>query len=165
VSQTHVALDHCLSPRLKTVLAAAYGHEGFRFLHLREIGVAGSTPDPDWATAYKRFGGKVVLSGDVRIATTPHLALAFLDNGLLCFFPDGAYAALKVHAQLAFLVHSWPRVAAKIVETLPTVGDVGTLWRIPCAARKGNVHLTESPLEPLTIPPFVLNRERQKSSR
>jgi hypothetical protein len=146
LSRTRIALDFCLSRRLTGVLQEAYGHEGFDFIYLNDLGIDSNAPDPDWARAYKQFGGRVVLSRDTRIAYTPHLRIAFIDSGLLCFFPGEAYPKLKKHAQLAMLVHAWPRIAAKIAESLPTLDAAGACWRIPCVARKGDIRLADAPL-------------------
>ena len=74
------------------VLAELYGHLGYEFLHLKDLGMNADTPDPEWAAKYKRFGGRIVLSGDYKIAYKPHIALAFIDNGLTSFFPYEAWA-------------------------------------------------------------------------
>jgi hypothetical protein len=70
------------------VLEALYGHHGYEFLHLNKL-VPGKTGDPGWADTYKKFGGKIVLSGDCRIAYKPREAVAFIDNGFVSFFPQG----------------------------------------------------------------------------
>jgi hypothetical protein len=154
VSQTRVALDFSLSPRLVGVLAAMYGHQGHDFRHLKDLGISGNTPDPKWADKYKQFGGRIVLSGDTRIAYTPHLALAFIDNGLICFFPAEPYNNLKVHAQVAAFVYWWPKIAEKITTTIGSLD--GGCWRIPCLARKDDLRLSDKELEPLVIPASVL---------
>lgn len=87
MSRTKVALDFNISQRMVGVLDALYGHHGFEFMHLEKL-VPGNTSDPVWADKYKRFGGRIVISGDCRIAYKPHEAIAFIDNGLISFFPD-----------------------------------------------------------------------------
>jgi hypothetical protein len=157
VSQVKVALDFCLSPRLVGVLRELYGHLGYNFLHLQALAIAGNTPDPRWAEKYKKFGGSVILSGDSKIAYKPHEALAFIDNGLISFFPVEAWASLKAPAQAAVFVYWWPKIAAMLDTVEP-----GTCWRLPFFARRGDLRLTNVAAEQLIIPPDILDAERKR---
>jgi hypothetical protein len=152
-----VAFDFNLSHKFVGVFKALYSSPEFEFLHLRDLGIDGNTPDPRWADIYKQKGGRVVISGDCNIAYKPHLALAFIDNGFVSFFPQGSWASLKAHEQAAILVHSWPKI-----EEAFRMASAGTCWRIPCVARKGDVRLADAPLTPLIIPDSELKAIRAK---
>lgn len=157
MSTIRVVLDFNCAPRLADALGALYGHTGFEFIHLQTL-VEGRTEDEIWADAYKRFGGRVVLSGDARIAYKPHQAIAFIDNGFLSFFPEESWCQMPGPARAATLVHSWPSIA----RTIQDAPD-GSCWRIPCtySRKDGELRLRKSPLDPLRIPEAVLDRARQ----
>jgi hypothetical protein len=70
----NVASDFNISPRAVGSLRELYGHHGYDFLHLKAL--LHQKSDIFWADAYKRFGGKFVISGDCRIAYKPHEAIA-----------------------------------------------------------------------------------------
>lgn len=158
MTRIKIALDFCLSPRLVGALKALYGHHNFEFLHLRDL-VKGKTPDDQWAANYARFGGHVVISGDTNIAYRPHLAVAFVDNNFVCFFPAEPWSNLKGPQKAAAIVHWWPMIS----DLIPNV-DRGTLWRMPCTSRKGVVRLGQEAFEQLTIPQEILEQARKRAA-
>jgi hypothetical protein len=151
-----VAIDFNCTPRMVGALDAFYGHRGFQFLQSL---VPGRTDDDIWADAFKKFGGHAVLSGDCKIAYKPHLAIAFIDNGFISFFPDGEWSRLKGHMRNAVMVHAWPMIEEKIA-----LGILGTCWRIPCKFVNGELRITAEPLEKLEIPDEVLEEARHKKA-
>ena len=155
MSRVKVALDFCLSHRMVRVLSELYGHHGYEFLHLREL-VPAATNDSDWADVYRKFGGRLVLSGDPRIAYRPHQAVAFIDNGLISFFPAGAWARLTGTEKASVLVYWWPAISLKAREA-----EGGTCWRIPCEGKSGDIRLRSKALERLLIPDEVLDEARK----
>lgn len=152
MSKIKVALDFCLSRRLVGALDHLYGDSGYEFLHLSKI-VPNTSSDQVWADAYRRFGGRIVLSGDSRIAYRPHQALAFQANGLVSFFPDGSWGQLRGHEKSAFMIYWWPAIELK-AQSAPD----GTSWRLPCNSKKGDLRLVGSDLIPLVIPDEVLKK-------
>jgi PIN like domain len=158
VSLVRVAIDFNCTRRWVGALEALYGHRGFKFLHMETL-VAGPTRDEIWADAFKKFGGHVVISGDCKIAYKPHLAIAFIDNGFISFFPEGEWSRLPGHMRDAVIVNSWPRI-----ETTIRTAVAGTLWRIPCGLVKGELRLSAEPLKQLVIPDDVLQEARRKAS-
>lgn len=159
MSRVKVALDFCLSHRMAKVLGELYGHHGYEFVHLRDL-VPGATNDSDWADVFKQFGGRLVISGDPRIAYRPHQAIAFLDNRLIAFFPAAAWSRLNGEEKAASLVYWWPMIANTAMEV-----SEGTCWRIPCDGKRGNVRLRPRALEPLVIPPHILQEARKARGR
>lgn len=156
MSRLKTGLDFNCSPRLVGALDALFGHRGFEFLHLEKL-VHSTTADETWADTFTRFGGKVVISADPKIAYKPHQALAFIDNGLTAFFPAEAFSHLKPNERSAFLVHAWPAIEEKLKEEC-----AGTCWRISCQVSKSELRLDRPPLlEQLRIPPDVLEKFRQ----
>lgn len=160
--KVRVAIDACLSGRLVGVLNALYGDHGFEFTHVNDLAPAG-TADIDWADAFSRFGGRIVISGDSHIAYRPNEAVAFIENGFQCFFPGGAFSRLRGHEQAAVIVHAWPSIRAQ-VQAVPGPG----CFRFPCDGERGKVRLVEGPMTPLQIPAAVLKKHataRQGQSR
>jgi hypothetical protein len=135
-------------------LDALYGHKGYQFLHMQTL-VEASTKDEIWADVFTKFGGRVVVSGNCKIAYQPHQAVAFIDNGLISFFPEGQWSRLSGHMRDAVIVHAWPRMEEKIA-----TGRYGTCWRIPFGFIKGELRLTSEPLKLLEIPHDILEAAR-----
>jgi hypothetical protein len=156
VTVTRVALDFNVSHRLVGALNELYGHNGFEFMHVSKM-VPPKTEDTVWADRYKRFGGRIVISGDCRIAYRPHEAVAFVDNGFVSFFPEKDWSRLRAAARSAFLVYWWPRMA----QTAQACSD-GCCWRLPCVVRGGELRLKDCEPEPLVIPDQVLADARRR---
>lgn len=159
MSRVRVALDSNLSPRLVGVLESMYGHKGYEFTHVDDLVPAG-TGDTIWADVFKKFGGRIVLSGDYRIATRPHEAIAFIDNGFTAFFPDQHWPKLRSNGQAAFLVHHWPEIEAAINSE-----GIGTCWRMKTKMNASGIILGKIELERLQIPDEVLNVARTKKAK
>lgn len=157
MSRVRVGLDFNCAPRLANALDALYGHRGFEFVHMERL-VRGRTADEIWADAFKKFGGRAVISGDANIAFRPHQAVAFIDNGFTSFFPEHDWCHLKAHRRSAVLVAAWPAIETKIAEGAP-----GTCWRIPCRVQNdGELRLAEIALRQMEIPQEVLERARRQ---
>jgi hypothetical protein len=154
VNVIKVALDFCVPKRVTNALNELYGERGYKFQHLDTI-VDKRAKDVMWADVYKRWGGRVIISGDPRIAYRPLEAVAFIDNGFMCFFPGGHWCQLKEHEKMAALVYWWPCIE----ERIQAIGD-GTCWRVPFRKVDGVIQLGREKLEPLTIPPDVLQKAR-----
>ena len=157
MSLIRVGIDFDCSFRLVGALDARYGHRGFQFLHLEKL-VDAPTKDEIWADVFGRNGGRVVLSGNSRIAYTPHQAAAFIDNNLLCFFPNGEWNRLPGPMRDAVVVEAWPRIEEKIT----TAAAGGSCWRIEFAYAKGELRLSRQPLTALEIPNEVLEKARRE---
>lgn len=154
MSRVKVALDFNIAERVAAALGEMYGSQGFEFIHLKTL-VDGATPDVVWADVFRQVGGRYVLSGDCRIAYRPHEAVAFIDNGLVSVFPDGAWSKLRGNARAAFLIYHWPDV----VKWLAAVTE-GSCWKLPVVLKDGELRLSPCPPERLKIPPPVLATAR-----
>ncbi|MFL1875702.1 hypothetical protein ACIKT0_10965 [Hansschlegelia beijingensis] len=159
MKRERIALDFPCSPKMVGALTALYSDRGFEFLHLKDLVVA-KTKDEIWADAYKRFGGRVVISGDSKIAYRPHQAVAFVDNGFLSFFPSEGWNELKGHQKSAVLINYFPLIEAKVSE-----GAFGACWRLPNPLHKGELRFrTPALLTKLEIPRDVLERARRQAA-
>lgn len=156
MSRVRVGVDFDCSSRLVGALEALYGYRGFEFLHLETL-VASTTEDEIWADRFTRYGGQVVISGNSRIAYTPHQAVAFIDNGLICFFPCGEWNRLGGHLRDAVMIEAWPRIEKKIAEV-----PGGSCWRIEFGYKDGELRLAGRELTKLAIPDEVLQKARQQ---
>lgn len=157
MSRVKVAFDFCISRRVIGAMKALYGDQGYEFLHLGKI-IKGPADDEDWATVYKKFGGRIVISGDSRIAYRPHQAIAFIDNGFVSFFPEEDWCNLRGHEKAAFLLYRWPSIEKTFKAASP-----GTCWRVPCRAKRGELRLSDAELVRLEIPSHVLEAARTRN--
>jgi hypothetical protein len=158
VSLIRVGIDFDCSPRLVGALDALYGHRGFEFIHMEKL-VAAPTEDEIWADILRRYGGRVVLSGNSKIAYKPHQAAAFIDNGLISFFPNGEWNRLKGHMRNAVMIEAWPRIEEKIASE-----SAGSCWRIEFGYSRGELKLSGQPLTKLEIPSNVLDAARRRQA-
>lgn len=156
MTRTRVALDSCLSDRLVAVMNGLYGDDGFEFIHVNKL-VPPRTKDETWADVYKRFRGKLVISGDCRIAYRPHEAVAFIDNGFVSFFPCKGWGKLHGHEQAAILVQQWPHMRALVSER-------PSCWRFHFKGKRGDLKLVDEPLTKLEIPHEVLEKTARRVS-
>lgn len=136
------------------VLNALYGHQGFEFLHVSKL-VGAKTTDVSWADVYKQFNGRIVLSGDCKIAYRPHEAVAFIDNGFCSYFPSKGFGDLRGHEQAATLVHAWPSIAAHAIKS-----KKAGCWRFHFGGKPDDLRLSPQPMTALEIPSDVLSRTR-----
>jgi hypothetical protein len=159
VSRLKVALDCDVPDRLAPVLNSLYGHKGFEFFPVTEF-ADGDSSDDHWADAFKRFGGKITISGDAQIAYKPHKVLAFIDNGFMSFFFSSPWHQAPGHVKASHAIYWWPIIQQRIL-----LGPPGRCWRIPSEIRavKGrliDVRLAPGELEALVIPDHVLEQAR-----
>jgi hypothetical protein len=70
--------------------------------------------DTPWLKRFADDGGKVVISGDVRMRYKPHERLALIEHQFLVVFFENQWSEWKFWRKSALLVHWWPVIAAKI---------------------------------------------------
>lgn len=137
--KTKVAIDASLPRRLVRMLQTGFGDHGYEFLYITEFASANS-PDEFWASAFKRFGGSVVVTGDKNIARRPHQIEAFRENDLICFFCDKRWAACDVTFKVAHIVFWWPRIHSQIQLSNPR-----DCWWVPMAIAPKDFRKVELP--------------------
>lgn len=150
-----VAIDCDVSRRWVSVLTSAYGDRGYEFVHVRDL-VPARHEDEHWANAFVRFGGNVTISGDVGIAKKPHKQVAFIDNGLACFFLQPPWSAAPGKVKLAHLVYWWPAIEDKISQ-----GAEGQCWQVPFEYRSQILRLRSLEFNHLKVPDEVLEKVRR----
>jgi hypothetical protein len=70
--------------------------------------------DTPWLKRFADDGGKVVISGDVRMRSKPHERLALIEHKFLVIFFENQWSDWKFWRKCALLIHWWPVIAAKI---------------------------------------------------
>jgi hypothetical protein len=125
--------------RLVRMLNTGYGSQGFEFVYETEFAAA-RDEDEFWATAFRRFGGEVILSGDKNIAKKPHQIIAFKENELICFFFDKRWANQDVTFQVAHMMFWWPRIQTQLDTCNPR-----DCWWVPMAIRDNPFRKIELP--------------------
>lgn len=93
------------------MLNSGFKSNGFEF-HWEPSFAPASATDEFWATAFKRFGGTVIITGDKNIARRPHQIHAFCACDLICFFCDRHWSQQDLAYQCAHLIRWWPTVQA-----------------------------------------------------
>jgi hypothetical protein len=134
-----VALDVNMPKRLVRLLNTGFGSQGFEFVYETEFADA-RDEDGFWATAFRRFGGEVVLSGDKNIAKKPHQIIAFKENELICFFCDKRWGNQDAIYQVAHMMFWWPRIQTHLDDC-----NARDCWWVPMAIRDEAFRKVELP--------------------
>ncbi|UPT91412.1 hypothetical protein HAP41_0000022285 [Bradyrhizobium barranii subsp. apii] len=83
--------------------------------------------DVPWLKRFADDGGKVVISGDVRMKSRPHERLALIEHGFIVIFFEAQWSDWKFWRKCALLIHWWPVIAAKIKRTRGA-----SFYHVPC---------------------------------
>jgi PIN like domain len=122
-----VRLDENLSYRVANALKAFLANRsGLEVTWVRDFNPPG-TNDPIWIRKFAHDGGYVIVSGDDNILQKWPNLIAYVESGLISFFPPvGFQHKLTGFAQAALLIRWWPSIIEKA-----KISDRGTCWRIP----------------------------------
>jgi hypothetical protein len=124
-----VALDVNIPQRLVLMLNSGFRDQGYEFIWEPEF-AAPNAEDEHWATAFRRFGGSIVITGDKNIAKRPHQIKAFQDNELICFFCERTWSSFDMTFKCSHLLMWWMRIQKILPEAKPR-----DCWWIPLALR------------------------------
>jgi hypothetical protein len=83
--------------------------------------------DVPWLKRFADDGGKVVISGDVRMKNRPHERLALIEHGFIVIFFEAQWSDWKFWRKCALLIHWWPVIAAKIRRA-----KKASFYHVPC---------------------------------
>lgn len=121
-----IRLDENISQRVfKAVNALTANRAGFEVSHNRMAGDAGK-PDPLWIKSFAEDDGTAIVSGDYNILQNWPDLIAYIDSGLVAYFPPPQFKRLKGYGRAALLIRWWPA----LVEHAKTAAR-GPVWRIP----------------------------------
>lgn len=83
--------------------------------------------DVPWLKRFADDGGKVVISGDVRMRGRPHERLALIEHGFIVIFFETQWSEWKFWRKCALLIHWWPVITAKINRS-----KKAAFFHVPC---------------------------------
>ena len=147
-----VAVDVSIPERSARMLNSGFGDLGYEFVYGTEFAAANSL-DEFWADSFKKFGGRIVLSGDKNIGRRPHQIAAFKANGLICFFMLKTWASQDLAFKTSHLVAWWPRIQGH----LPKCKDGDAYW-VPMSMR-------HTPFKKIEIPHHVLEEATKRIAK
>lgn len=128
-----VAFDEHVAPKLADAIKALAGEDGmlrFEFVSARHYAPPKAADDVPWLERFALDGGKVVVSGDVRMRGKLHEQQALRDAGFIVIFFSRRWNDLNAYSKAAMLIRWWPFVLAKIQSSFP-----GQFFEIPCSWR------------------------------
>jgi hypothetical protein len=151
VKRRKVALDANIPRRIVRMLQTGFGEQGYEFLHEPEFAPS-NAEDEYWTTAFRRFGGEIIISGDKNITKRPYQITAFKDNNLICFFCEKKWSEHDHIFKAAHLVYWWPRIHAQLANC-----KAKDCWWVPMGIR---------PLDfrEVRLPRHVIQTARQQKS-
>jgi hypothetical protein len=95
--------------------------------------------DVPWLARFADDGGKIVISGDVRMLANPFERAALVQHGFVTIFFETSWSEWNFFRKSALLIHWWPQVAKRIKIAKP-----GEFWCIPSAWREGDLRRIQS---------------------
>jgi len=98
---------------------------GFEVSYVRDLHPP-KTNDPTWLSAFASEGGHTMISGDPRILQHWPNIVAYIESGLVCFFPPPTFANLDGFTKAALVIRWWPFIIEKAKASNP-----GDCWRFP----------------------------------
>lgn len=137
-----VRLDENLSYRVANALKAFLADRtGLSVDWVRDHHPPG-TKDPSWIRQFADDGGHAIISGDYQILQHWPDLIAYIESGLVSFFPPPNFDKLRGFGQASLMIRWWP-VMVEHAKSAPR----GTCWRLP-------MHWTPEPakLQPLRDP-------------
>jgi hypothetical protein len=84
------------------------------------------TTDPSWISKFATDGGDAILSGDSNILQHWPDLIAYMESGLVSFFPPSGFGRLNGYGQASLILRWWPCIVEKI-----KIAARGDAWRIP----------------------------------
>lgn len=83
--------------------------------------------DVPWIRRYAAAGGRIIVSGDVRMSSVPHERLALVEEGMIVVFFAPKWDNWQFCRKAALLLHWWPTILAHVRKSAPG------FFAVPCA--------------------------------
>jgi hypothetical protein len=83
--------------------------------------------DVPWLKRFADDGGKVVISGVIKMKNRVHERLALIEGGFIVIFFEAQWSDWKFWRKCALLIHWWPSIAAKIRRA-----KKASFYHVPC---------------------------------
>lgn len=84
--------------------------------------------DEPWIRRYAAAGGRVIISGDVRMSSVPHERLALVQEGMVVVFFAPKWGGWPFCRKAALLLHWWPAILRKVKTAKPGFYCVPCSW-------------------------------------
>jgi hypothetical protein len=84
--------------------------------------------DVPWIRRYAAAGGRIIISGDVKMSSVPHERLALVDEGMVVVFFAPKWDNWQLCRKAALLLHWWPTILAHVRTASPGFFVVPTTW-------------------------------------
>lgn len=84
--------------------------------------------DVPWVKRFSASGGKVIISGDVRMASVPHERLALVQEGMVVVFFAPKWGQWPFCRKAALLLHWWPAILRQVKRAKPGFFVVPCAW-------------------------------------
>ena len=121
-----VRLDENLSYRVSGAIRAILsGRTGLVVDWVRDEHPPGVT-DPSWISKFAADGGAAIVSGDADILQHWPDLIAYMESGLISFFPPPGFDRLRGYGQASLFLRWWPCIVEKI-----KMSRAGDAWRLP----------------------------------
>ncbi len=93
----------------------------------KEYVAAEKEGDVPWLKKFASAGGKVIISGDVRMRSRQHERLALQQGGFTAFYFTGAWSQKNNFVKSAMLLFWWPKIQQYIEKI-----EKPKIWEVPC---------------------------------
>jgi PIN like domain len=121
-----VRLDENIPYRIATALKAFLAdRSGLEITWVGDFNPPGAS-DPTWLKGFSEEGGIAMVSGDCHILQHWPNIVAYIESGLICFFPPPRFNQFNAYGKASLLIRWWPAIIEKI-----KISQRGDCWRIP----------------------------------
>jgi hypothetical protein len=141
-----VAFDEHVPPALFSAFSALQDHTGLEGCEI--VGARSYSPGPGakddipWIEAFAKDGGKVIVSGEKKMRSSPYVQRAIQESGVVAFFLPPAWNTWDMYSRTAFILKWWKRMVKHA-----QISSAGTLWIIPANWTTGEFESVKIPQE------------------
>ena len=101
--------------------------------------------DVPWVKRYAAAGGRIIISGDMSMASVPHERLALVDEGMVVVFFAPKWSNWQFCRKAALLLHWWPTILAHVRKAKPG------FFVVPCSWPEEGAELREISTEDMKV--------------
>ena len=113
--------------------------------------------DVPWLRRFAADGGRIVISGDIRMQDNAFERAALIQNGFVTIFFERSWSEWNFFRKSALLLRWWPEITKKIKST-----KRGGFWCVPSAWGEGDLRYIEAiPQSVSKSPPTRLDQTKR----
>lgn len=145
-----IAFDEHLAPSVVAALKAFEGEDALlrcEMVSARSYSVPKADSDVPWLQRFASDGGKVVVSGDVKMRGKLHEQKALSDSGFIVFFMSSRWGQADAYVKCSMLIRWWPVILEKMRRARP-----GQFFEIPYGWNVGALNEVSPPDVPRKKP-------------